>query len=75
MNKTTKESPLRYVEKELQLISLDPLAMFDREGIILDVNEATIQATGRTREELIGTPICRSVHRSGKGTQRCEAGL
>ena len=56
MNKTTKESPLRYVEKELQLISLDPLAMFDREGIILDVNEATIQATGRTREELIGTP-------------------
>jgi PAS domain S-box-containing protein len=57
MNKTTKELPLRYVERELQLISLDPLVMFDREGIILDVSEATIQATGRTREELIGTPF------------------
>jgi len=57
MNKTTKELPLRYVEKELQLISIDPLAMFDKEGIILDVNEATIQATGKTREELIGTPF------------------
>ncbi|MEA1966327.1 MAG: PAS domain-containing protein [Euryarchaeota archaeon] len=57
MSKTTKELPLRYVESELQLISLDPLVIFDREGIILDVNEATIQATGRTREELIGTPF------------------
>ena len=57
MNKTTKELPLRYVERELQLISIDPLVMFDREGIILDVSEATIQATGRTREELIGTPF------------------
>ena len=57
MNNTTKELPLRYVERELQLISIDPLVMFDREGIILDVNEATIQATGRTREELIGTPF------------------
>jgi PAS domain S-box-containing protein len=57
MSKTTKELPLRYVERELQLISLDPLVMFDREGIILDVSEATIQATGRTREELIGTPF------------------
>jgi len=55
MSKTTKESPLRYVEKELQLISLDHLVTFDREGIILDVNEATIQAIGRTREELTGT--------------------
>ncbi|MEA1944536.1 MAG: PAS domain-containing protein [Euryarchaeota archaeon] len=57
MNKTTKELPLRYAERELQLISIDPLVMFDREGIILDVNEATVQATGRTREELIGTPF------------------
>ena len=57
MSKTTKESPLRYVERELQLISLDPLVTFDHKGIILDVNEATIQATGRTWEELIGTPF------------------
>ncbi len=35
--------------------SLDPLVTFDQEGTILDVNEATIQATGRNRDELIGT--------------------
>jgi PAS domain S-box-containing protein len=37
--------------------SLDPMVTFDQKGIILDVNEATIRATGRTREELIGTPF------------------
>jgi len=57
MNKTTKELPLRYVERELQLISIDPLVMFDQKGIILDVNDATVRVTGRTREELIGTPF------------------
>ncbi|KAF5425491.1 MAG: PAS domain-containing protein, partial [Candidatus Methanomarinus sp.] len=36
-------------------VNLDPLLTFDKKGIILDVNEATIKATGRTREELIGT--------------------
>jgi PAS domain S-box-containing protein len=35
--------------------SLGPLVTFDQRGTILDVNEATVQATGRTREELIGT--------------------
>jgi len=38
-------------------VSLDPLVTFDHEGIILDVNEATIQATGRNRDELLGTPF------------------
>jgi len=37
--------------------NLDPLATFDQKGIILDVNEATIKATGRTREELTGSPF------------------
>ncbi|MBE0523392.1 MAG: PAS domain S-box protein [Methanosarcinales archaeon] len=37
--------------------SLDPLVTFDRNGIILDVNEAKIRITGRSREELIGTPF------------------
>lgn len=37
--------------------SLDPLMTFDRKGIILDVNEATVRATGRSREELVGTPF------------------
>ncbi|MDL1980184.1 MAG: ATP-binding protein [Deltaproteobacteria bacterium] len=37
--------------------SPDPLVTFDQKGIILDVNEATIKATGGTREELTGTPF------------------
>ncbi len=57
MNKTTKELPLRYVERELQLISIDPLVMFDRKGIILDVNDAMSRVTGRSADELIGTPF------------------
>jgi len=55
--KTTKELPLRYVERELQLISIDPLVVFDRKGIILDVNDAMSQVTGRSIDELIGTPF------------------
>lgn len=35
--------------------SLDPLVTIDREGRISDVNAATEQATGHSREELIGT--------------------
>ncbi len=37
--------------------NLDPLATFDREGIIMDVNRAMTHAAGRTREELVGTPF------------------
>ena len=57
MNKTTKELPLRYVERELQLISIDPLVMFDQKGIIMDVNDAMSRVTGRSVDELIGTPF------------------
>ncbi|MCG7850607.1 MAG: PAS domain S-box protein, partial [ANME-2 cluster archaeon] len=46
----------RYNRKLIE-VSLDPLVTFDHEGVILDVNEATIQATGKSREELIGTPF------------------
>ncbi len=35
--------------------SLDPLVTISPEGIITDVNEATIKATGLSRESLIGT--------------------
>jgi PAS domain S-box-containing protein len=35
--------------------SLDPFVMMNPEGKITDVNEATIQVTGRSREKLIGS--------------------
>ncbi len=35
--------------------SLDPLVTISPDGTISDVNEATVQVTGRTRKELIGT--------------------
>jgi len=35
--------------------SLDPLVTIGPDGLITDVNEATVGATGRTREELVGT--------------------
>jgi PAS domain S-box-containing protein len=35
--------------------SLDPLVTISAEGKITDVNEATVQVTGRSRTELIGT--------------------
>ena len=35
--------------------SLDPLVTFDENGVITDVNEATVKATGCGRDELIGT--------------------
>jgi len=46
---------LQRYNRELIETSLDPLVTFDQEGIIMDVNEAKIRATGRTREELIGS--------------------
>ncbi len=45
---------LQNYNRELIEVSLDPLVTFDKDGIILDVNQATIQTTGRTRKELIG---------------------
>jgi len=38
-------------------VNLDPLLTFDHKGVIMDVNGATIKATGKPREELIGTPF------------------
>lgn len=37
---------------------VDPLVTISREGKITDVNRATEAATGRTREELIGSDFC-----------------
>ncbi|MEA1866265.1 MAG: PAS domain-containing protein [Euryarchaeota archaeon] len=57
MNKTTKELPIQYAERELQLISIDPLVLFDQEGIILDANDVMSRVTGRSVDELVGTPF------------------
>ena len=38
--------------------SLDPLVTISREGKITDVNQTTERATGKSRDELIGTDFC-----------------
>ena len=50
-----KLQDLQLYNRRLIEASIDPLVTFDQKGIILDVNKATIRATGRNREELIGT--------------------
>ena len=57
MNKTIQDSPLLFLEKELRLISLDALLIFDTKGIIVDVNNTTVRISGKNRDELIGTPF------------------
>ena len=52
------EQEIQYLQRYnrgLIEVSLDPMVTFDQQGIIMDVNEAKIRATGKTREELIGT--------------------
>ncbi|MCD4846946.1 MAG: PAS domain S-box protein [Candidatus Aegiribacteria sp.] len=57
-NRTEKEiQNLQDYNRGLIEVNLDPLVTFDPDGIILDVNQATIQATGKSREELIGSDI------------------
>src|ERR1043166_9524480 len=50
---STNES--QYYARSLIEASLDPLVTISPEGKITDVNEASVQATGLTRERLIGT--------------------
>jgi PAS domain S-box-containing protein len=51
------EDVLQYIKKELGINSPDPWVIFDDEGIIADVNEATVRLTHKTRDELVGTPF------------------
>ncbi|MFP5326843.1 MAG: PAS domain-containing protein, partial [Acidimicrobiia bacterium] len=37
--------------------SLDPMMTIDREGVLTDVNDALVLATGRSRAALIGSPF------------------
>jgi diguanylate cyclase (GGDEF)-like protein/PAS domain S-box-containing protein len=44
--------------RSLLAASLDPLVTISPEGMITDVNEATIKVTGVPRDELVGTDFC-----------------
>lgn len=60
-----KALPMVFMERPMQReatytrslveASLDPLVTISADGKITDVNEATVQTTGRSREELIGS--------------------
>jgi PAS domain S-box-containing protein len=55
------ESQLRataHYARSLIEASLDPLVTISADGKITDVNKATEEATGRTRDELIGSDFC-----------------
>ena len=45
----------QFYSRSLIEASLDPLVTINAEGKITDVNEASVQATGVPREQLIGT--------------------
>lgn len=55
--RTVEVDNLQRYTRELIEVNLDPLTTFNRDGVILDVNEAIVRATGRARDELIGTPF------------------
>ena len=52
--------------------SLDPLVTISPEGKITDVNEATIKATGVSREDLIGTDFSNYFTEPGKAREGYE---
>jgi PAS domain S-box-containing protein len=52
-----KEQASQYA-RSLTEASLDPLVTISPEGKITDVNEATVKATGVSRDELIATDFC-----------------
>jgi PAS domain S-box-containing protein len=51
----TEQKQASQYARSLIEASLDPLVTISPEGKITDVNEATIKATGATREELVGS--------------------
>jgi PAS domain S-box-containing protein len=55
--------------------SLDPLVAISLDGKIADVNAATIQVTGATREELIGSEFAGYVTEPPKAREGCEKAL
>ncbi len=55
--------------------SLDPLVTISPDGTISDVNAATVQVTGRSREELIGTDFSTYFTEPEKGEGRVRGGV
>ena len=55
--RTVEVDNLQRYTRELVEVNLDPLTTFNQDGVILDVNEAIVRATGRARDKLIGTPF------------------
>jgi PAS domain S-box-containing protein len=55
-NMTRQEHSAQYVRSLIEA-SLDPLVTISPEGIVTDVNEATVTILGVPRDQLIGTPI------------------
>lgn len=47
---------------ELFRSSQDPLLVVTPEGIIVQVNEALLKASNKTREEIIGKGVCKIIH-------------
>jgi len=52
--------------------SLDPLVTISREGKITDVNQATEQVTGVSRQQLIGSDFCNYFTEPEKARQGCR---
>ncbi len=71
---TAQRQAAQYARSLLEA-SLDPLVTISPEGKITDVNEATIEATGVPREELIGDRLLRLLHRAGEGARGLSGGV
>ena len=54
---TAQKQASRYARSLIEA-SLDPLVTISAQGKITDVNDASVQATGVPREQLIGTDFC-----------------
>ena len=40
----------------------DPVLVVKPDGTIIDINDATLLAAGKTRDEVIGQGICKIIH-------------